>query len=616
MSDSTTRVYRRHVLRVAGAIGGVSIFGTQSAGARQRDPLDRHIVGVEPGRADVARGAAAEVYRVFDYGDIGQAVSGWYPEEALEALRNNPNVRYIEAEGVMEAIGHTTDGDTGDPTQEQVLPWGIDRVDAEAAHHNDQTGAGSSIAIIDTGIDPTHETLSVTGGKAFVTCASGCAEPWDDDHGHGTHCAGIADAADNDIGVVGTSTAADLFAVKVLDGDGGGTYSDIAAGIEWTADQGIDVGSLSLGGGDSQTVEDACVYAYGKGTLLVAAAGNDGGHPVFSTVNYPAAYEEVIAVSATDENDDIASFSSRGPEVELAAPGVDILSSLPGDEYDRWNGTSMACPHVSGAGAQLMANGHSNTEARGRLNDTAEDISLSSSQQGNGLVDVAAALGLDSSDDLDGGGNSAPSVDSLSLTEVETDNSDAEFDADWQVSDADGNLASVDLTLTDDTDNETEDTATVSVSGDTASGTTRLVAAGDDGSGNSYTVELTVTDSDGATASDTASATESEDTSGDNPPTIDTYDVTEAGSPNPHLEITVDWGVGDTDGDLRLVRITAEDADGSAFSETHEHSVSGSSASGTDEFKFRHADGETADVTIYVEDAAGNTTSHTEQVTE
>jgi subtilisin len=223
-----------------------------------------------------------------------------------------------------------------------------------------------------------------------------CNAAWDDDDDHGTHCAGIADADDNSRGVVGVSTQATLHAVKVLDKRGSGSFSDIAAGIEYAADRGWDVGSMSLGASSgSQTVEDACMYAYDEGVLLVAAAGNDG--PCEDCIGYPAAYSECIAVSSTNYFDELSGFSSTGSGVELAAPGTDVHSTVIGG-YDTFSGTSMACPHVSGAGGQLMANGDSNTTVRDRLRSTAEDIGLSENESGYGLLDVAAALGLDSSD--------------------------------------------------------------------------------------------------------------------------------------------------------------------------------------------------------------------------
>jgi subtilisin len=129
--------------------------------------------------------------------------------------------------------------------------------------------------------------------------------------------------------------------------------------------------------------------------FLVAAAGNDG--PCTDCVGYPAKYSTVMAVSSTASDDTMSDFSSTGPEIEIAAPGTDIYSTVVGD-YDTFSGTSMACPHVAGAAGQLMANGYTNSETRSRLKSTAEDIGLASNESGAGLLDVAAALGLDSSD--------------------------------------------------------------------------------------------------------------------------------------------------------------------------------------------------------------------------
>ena len=163
---------RRRILQAIGATGVATWLGLSTASggnAQGRAPLDRHLVGIEPGRADVARERADEVYRILDFGDIGQAVSGWYPDDALEGLRNNPNVRYIEAEGEMAIIDHTVEDGAGDPSEVQVLPWGIGRVGADAAHHAGETGSGASIAIIDTGIDPTTRRSPSPVGMPSLT---------------------------------------------------------------------------------------------------------------------------------------------------------------------------------------------------------------------------------------------------------------------------------------------------------------------------------------------------------------------------------------------------------------------------------------------------------------
>jgi subtilisin len=378
MSDES--ISRRRVLHgVAAGAAATGIAGETAADPPEQN--DRKIVGLTASAGfDVARRRADDVHRELDFGRIGKALAGTFPDKALEGLENNPNVRYVEDDSSYHALA-------------QTLPWGIDRVDADIVHDNGETGNGADVAIIDTGIDDDHEDLqaNVGAGKAYVDCSgSNCNYAWSDDNDHGTHCAGIADAVDNSTGVVGVSTEATLHAVKVLDGNGSGSLSDVAAGIEYVADQGWDVGSLSLGASSGdQTLKDACQYAYDNGVLLVGAAGNDG--PCSDCVGYPAAYSTVIAVSSTDEDDSLSSFSSTGSEVELAAPGGSIYSTVIGG-YDTLSGTSMACPHVSGAGGQLMANGYTNTEARQQLQDTAEDIGLASNEQGHGLLDAEAAV--------------------------------------------------------------------------------------------------------------------------------------------------------------------------------------------------------------------------------
>jgi subtilisin len=398
MSGNNKQPSRRNVLKTAG--GSLVALGAGGHALAKPDETVTVNVGysADSGRA-AALDAAASVERDFNF----DAVTVTVPRQAVDGLSGRPDVRYVEADGTWRALHHRDDHDGGpgggggsDP---QTLPWGIDRVDAEVAHANGETGNGADIAIIDTGIDSDHPDLQANlgAGTAFVSCRGGdCNTSWDDDNDHGTHCAGIADAVDNSEGVVGVSTEATLHAVKVLDSNGSGYWSDIAAGIEWVADQGYDVGSMSLGGSSgSQTVKDACSYAQSNGVLLVAAAGNSG--PCSDCVGYPAAYSECLAVSSTNDTDGLSSFSSTGPEVELAAPGSDVYSTIPGG-YDTFSGTSMACPHVSGAAGQLMANGGSNSNARSTLKSNAEDLGLSSNEQGSGLLDVAAALNLDSSD--------------------------------------------------------------------------------------------------------------------------------------------------------------------------------------------------------------------------
>jgi len=391
--SDTRSVSRRDVLKTtSGAIAAGVVAGT--AAATEDGRVEVNVGFSSEVGAQAARDAAVNTKREFKF----DAMTIEVPKEGVDALKNNPNIRYVEENGEMHALAQST-------------PYGIEKVGADAAISEGETGDGADVAVIDTGIDATHEDLEANLGEGWAASAAACQDDcnggfycnpngisscnteWDDDNDHGTHCAGTVGAIDNDTGVVGVAPDVTLHAVKVLDCCGSGSYDDIAAGIEWAADQGYGVGSMSLGGDASSVVKDACAYARDRGMLLVAAAGNSGS--CSDCVSYPAAYDECIAVSATDENDDLADFSSTGPEVELAAPGVDVRSTIPRSDYTKFSGTSMACPHVAGAGAQLMANGNSASEARQQLNETAEDIGLSSNEQGNGRLDVAAALGID-----------------------------------------------------------------------------------------------------------------------------------------------------------------------------------------------------------------------------
>lgn len=594
---------RRELLfTTAGTFGALGFAGKASAG-----DLVEVNVGVknDAGRS-AARRAAAEVKREFAF----DALTIRAAPQAAANLENNPNVRYVEENGTMEAF-------------EQTTPYGIDITDADLAIDDGNTGAGVDVAVIDTGIDAQHETLQANLGEGYATtdaacttnCSGGgpgggggndineCLAEWDDDNDHGTHCAGTAAAADDGTGVLGVAPEATLHAVKVLACDGSGSFDDIAAGIEWSADQGHDVQSMSLGANtDSSVVKDALQYAADRGVVMVAAAGNSG--PCTDCVGFPARDSRVIAVSATDSNDDLADFSSTGPEVELAAPGVNTLSTIPRDDYAEFSGTSMACPHVSGAAAQVIADGTTGRDAvRSALRDAADDVGLADNEQGAGRLNVADAVG--------GGGNSAPAVDDLAVSEAETDDGDAEFDVSWAVSDADGNLDTVGLTLTDDTAGATEETVSTSVSGDTASDTTRLVAAGDDGSGNGYTVELVATDADGASATDTATVTETEETSdGDSAPAVDQFAVTDNSNPN-WSRHTVEWTVSDADADLATV--TSEQINGSgSVVDAVSTSVSGDGASGTDDLQSRRTS--VAEIRLTVADGAGNETVATRSV--
>ena len=263
----------------------------------------------------------------------------------------------------------------------QSLPWGVDRVDADLTGNN--TGAGVKVAVVDTGIDLKHSDLNVKGGFNAINARKSA----NDDNGHGTHVAGTIAALDNDFGVVGVAPDAHLYAVKVLDRNGSGFLSDVIEGITWAVNNGMQVVNLSLGtSADIQSFHDAIIAADSARIVIVAAAGNNGGSVIF-----PAAYDETIAVSATDNTDALAGFSSRGPEVTLAAPGVDVPSTWKGDSYKTISGTSMATPHVTGSAALAIARGVE--DVQGTLESSADDLGAEGRDDfyGHGLVDAEEA---------------------------------------------------------------------------------------------------------------------------------------------------------------------------------------------------------------------------------
>ncbi len=269
--------------------------------------------------------------------------------------------------------------------------WHLPSVSAPQAWDITTGSSGVTIAVVDTGVDYTHPDLKgkCLPGYNFVDRSS---DPMDD-HGHGTHVAGIAAAVgNNSTGVAGVDWKARILPVKVLDAQGSGYDSDVAAGIRYAADHGAKVINLSLGSPDySYTLEEAVNYAYNQGAVVVAASGNSG-----SSVNYPAACDRAIAVGALDSGDKLAYFSCQGPEIDLVAPGVSILSTLPGS-YGKMSGTSMASPVVAGCASLVLAAnpGYSPAQVKKALEAGATDLGPTGFDNGygNGKVNAYAALG-------------------------------------------------------------------------------------------------------------------------------------------------------------------------------------------------------------------------------
>jgi hypothetical protein len=315
------------------------------------------------------------------------AIAASVPEVAIEALQKNPNVTQVEFDSMVYAL--EIDGELDNS-------WGVKRIGAGFVHDDGNKGAGVKIAVIDTGIDYKHTDLdsNYKGGYDFVNSDN---DPMDDD-GHGTHVAGIIAAEDNGVGVVGVAPMANLYALKVLDSKGSGSYSDVIAALQWCVDYDIQVTNNSYGssGDPGYTVKAAFDKSYDAGIIHVAAAGNSGNLTgTGDNIIYPAAYDSVIAVAATDQSDKRASWSSTGPDLELSAPGVNIYSTYIGiGGYATLSGTSMASPHVAGTAALVIAAGI--FDVRGQLQSTADDLGVTGwdSEFGYGLVDADEAAGL------------------------------------------------------------------------------------------------------------------------------------------------------------------------------------------------------------------------------
>ncbi|PTX64360.1 thermitase [Melghirimyces profundicolus] len=289
-------------------------------------------------------------------------VKGRSVEEAIQEYKGNSDVEYAEPNYIFKADWVPND------TYYNSYQWGPQKVQAEAAWDYTRSSGSTRIAIVDTGVQYDHPDLNakVTRGYDFV------GNDWYpyDYNGHGTHVAGTAAAeTNNSTGVAGMAPNAEIFAVRVLDANGSGTLADVADGIVHSADYGSDVINLSLGSpSGSSTLKSAVDYAWNRGAVVVAAAGNAG----TSTKHYPAAYANAIAVGATDPNDNKASFSSYGTWVDVAAPGVDILSTYPTNSYAYLSGTSMATPHVAGLAGLLDAQGRSKSNIRAAIENTAD----------------------------------------------------------------------------------------------------------------------------------------------------------------------------------------------------------------------------------------------------
>jgi subtilisin family serine protease len=347
------------------------------------------------------------------------------PAQGL-AAKKGPQRPAAAAACTTQSYQYDTGGAPGSgPANDPLFPrqWALDQVNAPEAWARGATGAGTTVAVVDTGVDLRHPDLSskLVAGYDFVAGTGDCPPGPQDENGHGTHVAGTAAAVTNNgIGVAGVAPDAQIMPVRVLDADGSGASEDVAAGIVWAADHGAEVINLSLGElpivGQleplNEEIEAAVTHAWDQGSLVVAAAGNES----FPLCSYPSFADHALCVAATDSRG-LPTYYSNFPVnrtmLAFRAPGgvgsvfceddEDVWSTMwPGSDldctgsgsisgYDTLAGTSMASPQVAGVAALLSGQGLTNQQIVDRLKATSSNHGAYDPVMGYGIVDADAA---------------------------------------------------------------------------------------------------------------------------------------------------------------------------------------------------------------------------------
>lgn len=440
------RTNRRNLLKLVG-IAGTGLITSTGSSTAQTKKVDVIIKPKNGNKKAVksavkkSRGNINKEYNNFDYITIS------VPKQALNGLKNNPNVDKIESDIDMSLVGNhksrrppvsrgkkkkpvvgpnrstgnsskrrsqrpvkgspgrsnksdidAEEEETTDSTQSEsesteeeiesttsVSSWGIERI---GAYNTDVDGSSASVVILDTGVDTTHDDITVQDQVDFTGKGTG------DENGHGTHVAGVVGANG---GLVGVAPATSVYSAKVLDSSGYGSLSDVLSGIDWAMDKGIRTMNMSLGTPtDSDILQETVAKARDKGFLIISAAGNEGNNQDGSceeqNVLYPAKYDSVLSVSAMNENEKIAAFSSVGNEVDIMAPGSSIASTYLNNDYATLSGTSMASPHVAGVVSLLVDVGYTNPDKLETQIESTSEIVIDSCGEGSGLVDAESAV--------------------------------------------------------------------------------------------------------------------------------------------------------------------------------------------------------------------------------
>lgn len=484
--------------RVVVALALLGAIVSAGSAAAQAGPTATYIVVLKPSVADVpaaaaglARAHGGAVGFVYEHALRGFSVR--VPTAAADAIARNPAVAYVEADQVYTVSA-------------QTVPTGIKRIFAPGNPNIDIDGTDDErvdvdVAVIDTGIDLDHPDLVVAGSTNCVNATATCGSGGNDGNGHGTHVAGSIAAKDDANGVVGVAPGARLWAVRVLNNNGSGTTAQVVAGMDWVTARAstIEVANMSLGGSGSTAIDDAANRMADAGIALAVAAGNSDAN----AANYsPARAQKVLTVSAladfdglaggtgsatcrSDRDDTLADFSNWGSTIEIAAPGVCILSTWLNGGTNTISGTSMASPHAAGALALLASKGFSRswTGVSGLYTTLRNEGNFNwTDDSGDGvkepLLDVSDSAVFDPATTAGGGGGNAPPTASFTYSCT-----DLTCTFNGTGADTDGTIASYAWTFGDGASSTAEDPSHTYAAGGT------------------YAVTLTVTDNAGATGS-------------------------------------------------------------------------------------------------------------------
>ncbi|MEK5214709.1 S8 family serine peptidase [Psychrobacillus sp. FSL H8-0487] len=344
-------------------------------------------------------------------------------QNQYDALQKNKNITVTKIDKVtLDADVRSSEFETmaGEYPTEQT-PWGIKAIYNNSSLTATSGGAGINIAVLDTGVNINHYDLTntVEQCKNFTTATPIVNNSCNDANGHGTHVAGtaLADGGSDGAGIYGVAPSADLWAYKVLGDDGSGYSDDIAAAIRHAADQAVSTGTktvinMSLGSSASNSLITSAVnYAYNKGVLIIAAAGNSG--PSQGSIGYPGALVNAVAVAALENRQQngtyrVADFSSRGysstdgdyviqqGDIEISAPGASIYSTWNNGGYNTISGTSMATPHVAGLAAKVWSQNPSwsHTQLRTNLQTRARAVDIKGGSGAATGDDYASGFGF------------------------------------------------------------------------------------------------------------------------------------------------------------------------------------------------------------------------------